>query len=635
MSALKKTPGYINVGTLWFERLMGLVVLANLLFVTFDWSYVKLRQFYLRSDLLIENNLRERPVEKYVNQVKTLKDVLETEGLNSPEAEKILENLRQQSQELFEDNPFRITDKYGSLQDIKNLLKEHLQTQDVNQGLQTFWTKEYLAENDWRKELRFFESEVSYLMVFYEPKLFYDPIKGIEPNRDTQEYLKKVDELKTELALKNNLNTPEVTNLLTELRQLSVAMIENDPFDRVNRSGNLEKIKYEIRGHIFSREPGNLPEFVKIQWLNSSIIWTLDWLAPEVLWEGTSSKGAFRTFWSVENLSNHGWEKELNFFDREIRFLMQSNYFRHLGADSNWLDRFWLLDLPWMALFFLEFIGRTWLLSRRKQIPWGMAIGERWYDLTLWLPVPIIWPGFRWLRVVPVIIRLDQTKFPDLEPLRNRLSMNLIASFAEELTQVVVIRAINQVQEAVQKGQFTRSLFDPTPQPKKTYIDINDTEEIPAIANRLLEVTVCQVLPTIQPELEAVIRYQIEKAMQNSPIYQRIHRLPGIGRFPDQLAEGIISQVTKLVTETPQDSYISSKNSIPDPIASELTERLVKKFTITMRTELQRKNTLDEIESLMSDFLEEVKLNYVQNLSEEEIQELLPVVKEPPQLTGG
>jgi DNA-directed RNA polymerase specialized sigma24 family protein len=60
----------------------------------------------------------------------------------------------------------------------------------------------------------------------------------------------------------------------------------------------------------------------------------------------------------------------------------------------------------------------------------------------------------------------------------------------------------------------------------------------------------------------------------------------------------------------------------------------VKKFTVTLRKELQRDNTLDEIESLLSDFLEEVKLNYVKNLSEDEIQELLPIVKQPPQLTG-
>ena len=633
MAKIKKTRGQINSWTLWFERFMGLLVLANLLFIGFDWSYVKLRKFYLRSDIFIEENFRERDTEKYLKKVAELKNLLSQVGLDSPQADKSLEELRQESRKLFEDNPFRITDKYGSLQNIKNILKERLGTENTNQAIQKFWSKEYLAEKGWRQELEFFELEISYLMVFYEPQLFYDPVKGIEPNRDTQNYLKQVDELKTEIK-QQGLNAPEVANLLAQLRQLSENMIDNDPFARVNKSGNLEEIKYKMRRRIYSREPEKLPEFVKIQWLNSSMIWILDWLAPEVLWEGTSSKGAFRTFWSIENFADNRWQKELEFFDNEIRFLLQSNYFRHLGADSNWLDRFWLLDLPWMALFFVEFIGRTWLLSRRKRISWIGAMGERWYDLTLWLPVPLVWPGFRWLRVIPVVIRLDQTKFPDLEPIRNRLSINLIASFAEELTQVVVIRAIDQVKKAVEKGQFTRAIFDPKPTSKKTYIDINDTDEIPAIANHLLQVTVCQVLPTIQPELEALIRYQIEKAMTNSPIYQRIHRLPGLGRFPDQIAEGVVSQVTKLITEKPQDAYVSSKNSIPDPIASELSERLVKKFTLTMRNELQRENTLDEIESLLSDLLEEVKLNYVKNLTEEEIQELLPAIKQPPQLTG-
>ena len=633
MSTIKKTKGYINSWTLWFERFMGLLVLANLLFVAFDWSYVEFRKYYLWSDVFIETNFRERPTEHYLKTVENLKTLLAEDGLNAPEVETVLKDLRQQSQQLFEDNPFRITDKHGSLENLKIILKSHLNTEDINQALQNVWTREYLAEKGWEQELKVFDLEISYLMVFYEPHIPYDSVKGIEPNRQTQEYLKKVDRLKTEIKI-NGLNSAEIPSLLSELRELSDEMIESNPFARINKSGKLEEIKYKIRRHIYSREPGNLPEFFEIQWLNSSTIWVLDGLAPELLWDAKSSKAAFKTFWSKENFDENGWEQELEFFDKEIRFLMQSNYFRHLGVDSHWLDRFWLLDLPWMALFFVEFMGRTWLLSRRKQMPWVGAMGERWYDLTLWLPVSLVWPAFRWFRAIPVIIRLDQTKFPDLETIRNRLSINLITSFAEELTQVVVIRAINQVQEAVQKGTFTRSLFESKSKQRKTYIDINDIDEIPEIANRLLQVIICQVLPTIQPELEAVIRYQIEKAMKSSDLYQRINRLPGLGRLPDRIAEGVISQVTKMVTETPQDAYISNKNSIPDPLGTELSERLVKKFTLSMRTELQRENTMDEIESLLGDFLEEVKLNYVKNLSEEEIQELLPTVKVTRQLTG-
>ncbi len=633
MSGIKKTPGYINAWTLWFERLMGLLVLANLLFVGFDWSYVKLRPFYLRSHLWLEDNFRQKKSEEFLNTVEELKTVLAQDGFKSADANTLLQELRQQSQDLFQESPLQLFVTQASWQEVKKMLISHVQTENINQAIETFWSQEYLAAKGWEQELALFDREMSYLIEFYEPKLFYDPIKGIEPNRSTQEYLKKVDSLKTVLKLEG-INGSEVEPLLAELRLLSMEMIDTDPFARVNKSGTLEEIKYRMREYIYARDPNNLPKFVNIQWVNSAIIGVLDWFSPEVLWANYSAKGSFRTFWSKENLMAHGWEKELDFFDREIRFLMESNYFRHLGANSDWLDRFWLLDLPWMTIFLVEFIGRIWLLSHQKKMSWGSAIAQRWYDLTLWLPVSVVVPGFRWLRVIPVIIRLDQTKFPDLEPIRNRLSMNFIASFAEELTQVVVIRGINQMQEAVGNGKFTRSLLEPKSKTQKTYIDINDTDEIPEIVNRLLQVTLCQVLPTIQPELEAVVRYQIEKAMKNSAVYQRIHRVPGLGRLPDQIAEGVIAQVTKLMTEKPQDAYISSKNSTPDPIATELSERLVKKFTVTLRKELQRDNTLDEIESLLSDLLEEVKLNYVKNLSEDEIQELLPIVKQPPQLTG-
>lgn len=634
MSGLKKTPGYVNAWTLWFERLMGLLVLANLLFVVFDWSYVKLRPFYLRSHLWLEENFPQKPSDQFLNTVEELKTVLAQDGLNSAEAINLLEELRQQSIALFQESPvLRIFPTQASWQEAKKILMEQVEKDNINQAIETFWSQAYLAEKGWEKELGWFDLKISYLISFYEPKLFYDPIKGIEPNRTTQDYLKKVDRLKTVLKLEG-INSSEVEPLLAELRQMSMEMIDTDPFARVNKSGNLEEIKYRMREHIYARDPRNLPKFVKIQWLNSAIIMVLDWFSPEVLWANYSAKGSFRTFWSKENLMAQGWEKELDFFDGEIRFLMQSNYFRHLGANSDWLDRFWLLDLPWMALFFAEFIGRIWLLNHQRKMSWSSAIAQRWYDLTLWLPLSIVVPGFRWLRVIPVIIRLDQTKFPDLEPIRSRLSMNFIRSFAGELTQVVVLRAIDQVQEAVEAGKFTRSLLEPKSKTQKTYIDINDTDEIPAIFNRLLQVTLCQVLPAIEPELEAVVRYQIEKAMKNSAIYQRIHRLPGLGRLPDQIAAGVIAQVTKMVTEKPQAAYISSKNSTPDPIATELSERLVKKFTVTLRQELQRDNTLGEIESLLSDLLEEVKLNYVKNLSEEEIQQLLPIVKQPPQLTG-
>jgi hypothetical protein len=70
----------------------------------------------------------------------------------------------------------------------------------------------------------------------------YDPIKGIEPHRETQNYLNKVEQLE-KLVLQTGVEPPQGEELLAELRRLSNQMIEDNPFALANKSGTLEKIK--------------------------------------------------------------------------------------------------------------------------------------------------------------------------------------------------------------------------------------------------------------------------------------------------------------------------------------------------------------------------------------------------------
>ncbi|NJL89574.1 MAG: hypothetical protein HC916_07075, partial [Coleofasciculaceae cyanobacterium SM2_1_6] len=57
----------------------------------------------------------------------------------------------------------------------------------------------------------------------------YDPIKGIEPYRDTVAYLEKVEQLKAQVA-DQGLRSPQVTATLAELRELSDQMVDTNPF---------------------------------------------------------------------------------------------------------------------------------------------------------------------------------------------------------------------------------------------------------------------------------------------------------------------------------------------------------------------------------------------------------------------
>ncbi|MHC5833635.1 MAG: hypothetical protein ACYT04_000000100990, partial [Nostoc sp.] len=77
------------------------------------------------------------------------------------------------------------------------------------------------------------------------------------------------------------------------------------------------------------------------------------------------------------------------------------------------------------------------------------AVLWRWYDFFLLLP---FWRG---LRIIPILIRLDQARLLNLHPVRKQLNQGIVANFAEELTEIVVVRVINQVQGSIKRGELT------------------------------------------------------------------------------------------------------------------------------------------------------------------------------------
>ncbi|MBD2567776.1 hypothetical protein [Anabaena lutea] len=402
----------------------------------------------------------------------------------------------------------------------------------------------------------------------------YDPIKGIEPHRDTKKYLETVTELEQQIS-QTGLNSPEVKIKLEEMKRLSNEMIDSNPFVGAGKSGSLEKIKNRMREHIGQE----------------------------------SAKRAFATFWSQMYLSEHGWIQEINFFNQQIRPAIATNYYRKIGENGEFLDNFWLIDLPFLIIFGLDLLGRTFYTKRQKpNLSWLEAILWRWYDLFLLIPF------WRWLRILPVLVRLDQAKFISLHLVRRQIHQGIVANFAEEITEIVVVRVINQVQGSIQRGEITRWLLQP--EKERSYIDINNINEVEAIAGLLVQTIVNQVLPKIQPEINAILRHNIETAFQQVPLYRNLLMLPGAKEAQIQLSEQLATQITTNL-------YIALVSAIKDPVAAKLSSQLLEKFTTVFNSELQQKHVLREIQSLLNDFLEEVKINYVQRLSQEDIDQII------------
>ena len=418
-----------------------------------------------------------------------------------------------------------------------------------------------------------------YLETMPQATTWYgETFKGIELERTTTGYLAIVDQLSE--RVEEGINTPaerqSIDRLLGRLRAQSVAIVDEDPFAVANKSGTLERIKNEMRDRM----------------------------------DEESSKAAFGEFWRAEPGENSDLDltETIAFFDEEIRPLMETNYYRGINERGNPIDLFWRIDIWFMTLFAAEFLARTYVLSRHR-------IKTSWLDAMLWriYDLPMFLGFWRWLRIIPVTVRLHRARWINLEPARNRLSRAIVSQFAVELTEIVLLRVIDQMQRLVRDGEISRWILAATD--RSQYIDINGVDEVQTIAKHLSDVVVYQVLPKVKPELDALLQHSVVGALHQAPAYQSLKAMPGFEGFTTQIARQVVAELSQTLT-------LALQSAFADERGGELTKNLVASFGSNLRGELQREETLDEIRMLIADLLEEIKINYVDRIAAEEADQL-------------
>jgi len=431
----------------------------------------------------------------------------------------------------------------------------------------------------------------------------YDPVKGIEFHRDTRDYLNTVNQLEQQikqLGVENGLKSPEVQKTLATLRTQSNDMIVTNPFAAANKSGTLQQIRNRMRRQVRQRVNANI-----------------------------TSREAFNIFWSTDNaqypnyLSPTTWDSEIRWFNRTIQPLIETNYYRTIDENGQPTNYFWVLDAPFVILFLLEYLARTFYISRRyTSLTWLDAAVWRWYDIPLFIPFSLFWPVLALTRAVPTLIRLHQAKIIDLDAILLRARQGFVAAIAEEISEVVVIQIVNQIQASIRAGEFSSFLQRTT---SRRYVDLNNVNEIEAISQHFIEIVTYQVFPTVQPDLEALLRQIINSVLGQSPAYRGLQSLPGIGAVPAQITERLVSDITQLL-------YNAFKAVLEDPKTPEITTQFIRNVGNTFLTETQQQQNLQEIQILLSDLLEEIKINYVQRLSAEDSRKLLDETRQLQQL---
>ncbi len=413
----------------------------------------------------------------------------------------------------------------------------------------------------------------------------YDPIKGIEPHRETEQYLALVRQLRQTIETEG-VEAPATADLLAELRERSEVMIDTNPFALANKTGTLERIKNLMRLKVFGNREA-------------------------------SARQSFLRFWSPAYINARDWQKNLNWFEQHITPLVASNYWRAYGEDGSFIDRFDTIDIPFNLLFLVEFLGRTFWLSRQyRAYHWRDAMLWRWYDVLLFFPFWWLAPAWAWLRIIPVVIRLDQADVICLDSLEEQASQSLVAAIASDISEVVVLQVLSQVQKAIQRGQFSRLL------PRSSELSTtNDVDELGEVAALVVQVVLYRVIPKLRPEIEALVAYSVDQVLRQAPPYRRLTEIPALQQFPAQWRQEIAQQITARLLGLLERSA-HTQVALPRE-GTLLASQLAQKFGQTLSREMQQEQVGKAIQDLLVMWLEELKISFVRQTHCEGVETVL------------
>ena len=156
----------------WWNKLVAIVALINLLLVLFNLSYIPLRDVYLRNSPFLVSfydpvkSIEPHPyTERYIRTVDLLKQQIPEIETEAALTTKLLENLREQSTNLLIEDPFLSANKFGTFAKLKRRMQYHMDTLSAKQAFDRFWRTEYLQNVGFDSELSFFERKIKPLLA--------------------------------------------------------------------------------------------------------------------------------------------------------------------------------------------------------------------------------------------------------------------------------------------------------------------------------------------------------------------------------------------------------------------------------------------------------------------------------------
>jgi len=399
--------------------------------------------------------------------------------------------------------------------------------------------------------------DISYLWlrpvyIHYLPVVpaVYDRVKGISPHPLTAEMLQTIET--TRALLREKVVSEEIPRRVGELRALTARIFLEKPFARSGLEEAFKVVEEKLArmggvpAATLSRGPS--PQFL------------------ERLWPSKPDELRYR----------------LEHLDPGFMRLLRLNYYREYGRGGRLVDYFWILDLPFLVLFWLEFLIRWFRSVRsREYARWFFFPIFNWYDVLGLMPMAFFRP-FRLLRLVSVYMRLRES---ELSGIGKDYVSQLVEYFSniitEEVSDRVALRILSEFEEEIIAGTHLR-IAASVLEPRRRRV------------NRLLAARTAAVLGSsrVLEDFRLLARLNLEKAIEES---SGLASIP----LPQVVLRPLIRSIGDIVLDTTVETLSAT-------LSSEEGREALEDLFGAMEADLLNDEAVEEIDAVIREIAVEV-----------------------------
>jgi len=343
----------------------------------------------------------------------------------------------------------------------------------------------------------------------------YDPVKGIEPAPVTQRYLELASSLSGQVSREA---TPyELETTLGGLRELSAEMLDDNPFERSGLETNLIRLVLEMGNKL---EEEGMVQYRELE-----------------------AQESFDLFWSLEPDPDRLGPRVV-FFHSDLASLLEVNYFRRYNLGGELTDHFWLIDLPFLAIFVVEFFTRWYLALRRATYPrWFFFPIFNWYDLLGIMPFKQM-RLFRLFRIASIYVRLHRSEHSMIgdDPI-SRTVKYISNIISEEISDMVSLRILNETQEELREGTHKRIIRS-----------VADSHRDALAAQLAIRVRELLTNDEVRQQARGFLDTNLDNAVESA---EALRRLP----LPDVVLRPLVASVGQAVFDAFADTLAATLSS--------------------------------------------------------------------------